>query len=292
MRLIVSILSASIVTLLLIGEASAAELREEGKLLLTGGVSNVEGVGGGGLSNWAVITGDETRDGVGANAHATEIGVSDFQLATEGAAVGLFDRVEFSYAHQRFDTSDAGAKLGLGKGYAFSQDIVGAKIRLAGELVYDQDTWLPQISAGVEYKRADRDQLVKALGAKASDGVDYYISATKLILSQSLLLSGTVRATRANQFGLLGFGGDKDGNYSPEFEGAAALLLTRKLAVGAEYRTKPDNLGFAREDNAWSAFAAYAFDKHLSFTLAYVDLGDIATFKNQRGVYASIQAGF
>lgn len=272
--------------------SNAAELRENGKLLLTGGVSNVEGVAGGGLSNWAVIGGNETRDGYGGSVHLTDVDLSDFRLITGGATVGLWDRVEVSYAHQRFDTQQAGAALGLGKGYTFNQDIVGAKVRLLGELVYDQDTWVPQISAGVEYKKADRGALVHALGAKSDSGVDYYLSASKLILSQGLLLTGTVRATRANQFGLLGFGGDRDGGYSAQFEGAAALLLTRKLAVGVEYRTKPDNLGFAREDNAWSAFGAYAFNKTFSLTLAYVDLGDIATFRNQRGLYASLKAGF
>jgi hypothetical protein len=30
----------------------------------------------------------------------------------------------------------------------------------------------------------------------------------------------------------------------------------------------------------------------LSVTAAYVDLGDIATFRNQRGLFFSIQAGF
>jgi hypothetical protein len=39
-------------------------------------------------------------------------------------------------------------------------------------------------------------------------------------------------------------------------------------------------------------FAAYAINKTVSVTAAYVDLGDIATFKNQRGLYVSLQAGF
>ena len=66
----------------------------------------------------------------------------------------------------------------------------------------------------------------------------------------------------------------------------------KRLAFGAEYRTKPDNLAFAREQDAFDVFAAYAFTKNLSLTAAYVDLGDIATFKNQRGAYLSLQAGF
>ena len=81
-------------------------------------------------------------------------------------------------------------------------------------------------------------------------------------------------------------------DYHAEFEGSAALLLTRKFAVGAEYRTKPDNLNGLKEDNWADVFAAYAINKQLSVTAAYVDLGEIATFRNQRGFYLSFQAGF
>ncbi len=62
--------------------------------------------------------------------------------------------------------------------------------------------------------------------------------------------------------------------------------------MGGEYRTKPDNLGFAKENDWWDLFAAYAIDKHLSVTAAYTNLGDIATFKNQNGFLVSLQAGF
>jgi hypothetical protein len=118
------------------------------------------------------------------------------------------------------------------------------------------------------------------------------VAATKVLLDQSLVLDATVRLTKANQTGLLGFGGDKNSDYSPEFEGSVGYLLTKQLVVGGEYRTKPDNLGFAKEDDWWDLFAAYALNKHLSITLAYTSLGDIATFKNQNGLYVSLQAGF
>lgn len=272
--------------------AHADDMRESGKLLLTEGVSNIEGASGGGLSTWAVIGGYETRDGIGANIHATEVRVSDFELRSAGAAVGLYDRVEVSYARQQFDTLQAGQALGLGRGYTIDQDVVGVKARLAGHLVYDQDTWAPQISVGAQYKRNDSEALVKALGARSADGVDYYLAASKLILSQSLLLNATVRETRANQLGILGFGGDRQAGYRPQFEGSAAYLLSRKLAFGAEFRTKPNNLSFAREGQAYDAFAAYAVNKTLSVTVAYVDLGPIATFNHQRGAYLSLQAGF
>jgi hypothetical protein len=285
--------------LLLIAAPAAAEdtihhdaLFDEGRLLATGGVSEVEGAGGGGLSPWALITGYGTADGIGVNAHGTYIHLPSFTLTSEGAAVGLFDRVELSYAHQSFDTGTAGAKLGLGKGFTFDQDIYGAKVRLIGNAVYDQDSWLPQISAGLQYKKNDRDAIIHAIGGKHDEGVDYYASAAKLILAERVLVNVTLRETEANQFGILGFGGDRNGGYSTQVEGSAAYLINRKWVVGAEYRTKPDNLGFAKEDNAYDVFTAYFLNKNLSLTLAYVDLGDIALQGKQNGVYVSLQAGF
>ena len=69
-------------------------------------------------------------------------------------------------------------------------------------------------------------------------------------------------------------------------------LARRDLLIGAEYRTKPDNLSFAREEDWMDVFVAYSVNKHLSVTAAWTDLGSIATFDNQRGLYLSLQAGF
>ena len=271
--------------------AHAGELVTSGKLLLTDGVSNVEGSAGGGLSTWALIAGGDTTDGVGLRAHGTYVSTPNFALITEGVSAGLFDRVELSYARQGFDTGRAGAALGLGRGFTFDQNIVGAKVRVTGDAVYDQDRWLPQLAVGAQYKSND-EPVVRAVGARHQSGVDLYVAATKLFLAQSLLVSGTVRATQANQFGILGFGGDRHDGYSAQFEGSAAYLLSRRLVIGAEYRTKPDNLRFAGENDAYDVFAAYAVTKSLSLTVAYVDLGSIATFTGQRGAYLSLQAGF
>lgn len=272
--------------------AVAADLTPAGKLLLNGGVTTVEGSGGGGLSSWATITGYETRDGIGANVHATYVNLPDYEFRSYGAAVGLFDRVEVSYARQAFDTGATGAKLGLGKGFTFRQHVAGVKLRVAGDAIYDQDRLLPQIAVGAQYKKNNQGAIVRAIGGKDDDGIDYYVAATKVLLNESLVLNGTARLTKANQTGLLGFGGDRDGGYSAQFEGSAGLLVTKRLLVGAEYRTKPDNLGFAKEDDWLDVFAAYAINKNLSVTVAYADLGDIATFKDQRGLYVSLQAGF
>lgn len=271
--------------------AHAEPLRNDGKLLLTDGVSTVEGASGGGLAPWATIAGNETRDGIGVSAHATLDELKDYQYASAGAAVGLFNRVEISYARETFNTQKIGAALGLGRNYTFKQDVVGAKVRLLGDVVYDNPL-IPAIAVGVQYKHNLNGDIVRALGARSASGVDIYASATKLILADSLLVNATVRLTRANQIGLLGFGGDKSDAYHAEFEGSLAYQFSRRLAVGGEYRTKPDNLGIARE-NAWfDGFVAYAVNRHLTATVAYTDLGSIATIQKQRGYLLSLQAAF
>ncbi len=265
---------------------------DDGKLLATGGVSNLEGAGGGGLATWALITGYGSRDGVGIDGHFTYIALPNYSLWTEGAAIGLFDRVELSYAHLTFDTQNVGATLGLGKNFEFDQDVVGAKVKLVGDAVYDQDSWFPQIAVGAQYKSTDHVDILHAVGAQSGSGTDFYLAATKLFLAQSLLVGATLRETKANQFGILGFGGDKDANYSTQFEGSAAYLFSRQFAVGAEVRTKPDNLGIAKEDDAWDLFAAYFINKHVSVTAAYLDLGNIVIKDHQQGLYLSLQVGY
>lgn len=273
-------------------DASQTWRPESAKLLATAGVTQIEGAGGGGLVPWALITGYGTRDAVGGNAHYTFVGQRGFTLQTGGVAIGLYDRVEISYARQWFDTRGTGARLGLGSGFTFHQDIVGVKVRLYGDAVYDQDRWMPQVALGIQYKANDRGSVLRAVGARDSDGVDVYVAATKLLLDSSLLLNATVRATRANQFGILGFGGDRHDGYSAQFEGSAAYLLTRNLAVGGEYRTKPNNLRFAAEDNAWDVFGVWFLNKNVSATLAYTRLGRIATEPGRGGAYMSVQVGF
>jgi hypothetical protein len=267
------------------------ELFDSAKLLATSGVSQLEGAGGGGLTPWALITGYGSRDSIGGNVHYTVVHTSNFLLQSEGAAIGVADRVEISFAHEMFDTGAFGGALGIGKGFTFAEDVVGAKVRLFGDAIYAQDSLLPQVSVGAMYKTVDRKALVLALGARDAQGVDFYAAATKLVLNESLLLNATLRMTRANQLGLLGFGGDRNNAYQPEFEGSVAYLLNRRVAIGAEYRSKPDNLHFAHESDWYDAFLAVFINKHVSATLAFVSLGGIATSRPQNGVYFSFQLG-
>jgi hypothetical protein len=277
--------------------ASGAFAQDMGKLLATGGVSQVEGAGGGGLTPWALITSYGSEDSYGVNAHTTLVRTQDYGLNSFGVAVGIADRFELSLAQQEFT-----GKLAPLDQLRIKQDIFGAKVRVAGDAVYDQPFLLPQIAVGIQHKRNKGIRgleglgvtNVTQLGAAKDSGTDFYVSATKLYLAQSLLVNGTLRYTKANQMGLLGFGGDKEDKYEPMFEASLAYLVTRKLVVGAEYRQKPNNLGVDNERAYKDVFLAYFPNRNLSLTAAWVNLGDITVFnpKAQKGWYLSMQAGF
>ena len=261
-----------------------------GKLLLTNGVTSIEGASGGGIATWATIGGLQTDRGIGLTAHATLIELPDFGYQSHGVAVAIADRVELSYARQNFDTRDVGAALGLGQGYAFNQDVFGAKVRLAGDLVYG-DPLMPQIAVGVQHKRSRDAAVVEAVGADSANGTDFFLSTSKLLLAQSVLASATLRYTSGNQGGLLGFGSAAGEGRELQFEGSVAYQLSRRAVVGAEFRSKPDNLGFG-EDDWMDLFAAFAVSDHITVTAAYADLGSIATFEDQRGGFLSAQIAF
>jgi hypothetical protein len=165
--------------------------------------------------------------------------------------------------------------------------------------VLDSDSLMPQIAVGLQFKHLSPGAAVggvlDSVAAKRS-GVDLYASATKLFLAQGILVNATLRATKANQNGLLGFGSTDKSGYSLQPEFSVAWLLRKNLAVGAEYRAKPDNLNFAgaafHEDDWKDVFIAWAPNKTVSLTAAWVDLGNIVGNKHQSGAYLSAQLAF
>lgn len=264
----------------------------DGRLLATGGATQVEGSAGGGIVPWAVLSGYGTAGQHGGTAFATRVDTGDYALTSYGAAYAWDNRLELSYARQRFELGELQRRLSLPTG-RFDAEVIGAKLRLGGDLVY---TTMPQVALGVQYKRQLDFAIPRAVGARDDRGIDVYLSASKLFLAavddRHLLLNATVRSTRANQAGLLGFGGDRKAGRSLVLETTAAVLLDPHWAVGVEYRQKPDNLGFAREDDWRDVFVAWFPNKHVAVVAAYADLGSIATLDRQRGAYLSLQASF
>lgn len=278
--------------LFILAAASSLTSMAGERLLATGGVMQIEGSAGGGLTPWALIAGYGTREEIGASAFYTHAKTNGgFTMNLAGVAVGFNNRVEISYGHQRFGLSDTVPNEHI------NMHTLGAKVRLFGDAVYDQDTWVPQVSAGLQVKHnEDFDKVPKALGAESATGVDFYLSATKLYLAaiggRNVLLNATLQATKANQFGLLGFGGDNRDNYQFQPAVSAAVMLTDNVILGAEYRARPNNLSVFEEDDAKDVFVAWFPTKYLSLTAAYVDLGNIADKDNQHAWYLSGQVSF
>ncbi|WP_462177803.1 DUF3034 family protein [Pseudoalteromonas gelatinilytica] len=250
-----------------------------GKLLATPGVSQVEGSAGGGIVPWAQLAGYASDDEIAINGFCSRADVSDYRLDVCGAQLNIYDRVEFSYAEQRFEVPALNTDI--------EQSITGAKVRLYGDIVYSK--W-PQLSLGVQHKSLDDGSIANLLGAKDTSGTDIYLAASKLHLGAlagyNWFWNTTFRYSDANQLGLLGFGGP-DSDKELLFEASTAVFLNHQIAVGVEYREKSNNLGLGEQD--WQdVFVAWFPNKHVSVTAAWLDLGSIAGAEDQTGWYLSV----
>lgn len=210
-------------------------------------------------------------------------------------------------------------------------DVYGAKLRLFGDAVYNSHSLIPQVAIGGFYKKNKNEELLKTLGAAKTKDWEAYVAATKIFFPISTLINVTARYTNANQTGLVGFGGCTGGGNNEtcedkkelRWETSVAYLLNKNTAIGFEYQQHGDNLdgrsvsvggldlssltdllgipltdGLAdaltqKEESDWmDLFFAYAPNKNISFTLAYLMLGNITVAEDQRGFYASIHATF
>ncbi len=261
-----------------------------GRLLGTGGILDIEGSAGGGITPWALIAGLGTNDQIGASVACTQVVPQDFRLDSCGFAVGIDDRVEFSADQLRLNLGDAVP------GQTIRLDVYGAKVRLFGDALLDQNHWWPQVALGVQWKHnADFNLVPRELGATHANGLDVYLSATKIWLdgpfNHTWLADVTLRESEANQIGLLGFGGDL-GGYHLLAEGSLGVFLTDHVILGSEYRQKPNNLSAFREIDWQDVFVAYFPIKNLAITAAFANLGNIATKPGQRGYYVSMQGSW
>lgn len=273
-------------------DLASSDIIARSKLLATGGATTIEGAAGGGIVPMAVIAGYGAQEEWGATAFGSYVDTSDYQLEVFGGSWSWRNRLELSIAQQKLTHDSLTAALNLPTD-SISQRIISAKVRVAGDLIY---TPLPQISLGVQHKK-NLDFLVPgAVGAKDDSGTDINVTATKLFLggflNRNLLLNANVRYTNANQTGLVGFGGDKNNEKELMTELSAGVLLNKHWLVGSEYRQKPNNLSFIKEDDWQTIFVGWFPNKRLALVAAWVDLGEVATFKDQTGWYLSLQGSF
>lgn len=249
------------------------------------GAAQIEGSAGAGLVPWSVIAGYGTAEETDVTAYYTQVTGDDFDLKSRGIAIGIKNRVEVSLARQSLDLKTVMTEPRM--------DTIGLKFRLGGDLIYSD---CPQFSIGVHHKDLDESTLPPGSDARDTNGVDFYLSATKLWLAAvddlNAFASFNLRSTRSNQLGLLGFGGRRDNGRDLVLEGSAGIFLNRRLALGFEYRQKPDNLISFKESDWWDVFIAWFPHRNISLVAAYVDFGDLGGQPNQSGVYLSLQGGF
>ena len=282
-----------VLALLLFGATLKADpLPNNSRILATGGATQIEGQAGGGIVPWAVLAGYGSSEEVGASGFYTHVDLKDYSLDAFGVAVSYDNRIELSLARQEFDLGTLGKALGV-PDQELRQNIFGMKLRLYGDLIYGA---LPQFAFGVQYKDNLDFGIPSAVGARHDSDADFYLSVAKLWLAgpfdRNVFANITLRYTRANQGGLLGFGGDLGDSREVMFESAVGVFITRHIALGAEYRQQPDKLGFSPQSDWFDAFVGVFPNKHVSLVAAYADLGTIATLPDQRGWYLSLQLAF
>lgn len=257
----------------------------DSRILATGGLNNIEGVAGGGITPWAVISGYSSTDEWGFSSSASRVELDDFRLDSYNFSVSYDNRIELGLAKQNLDVVPLGLDI--------SQDIVSAKVRVFGDLMY---TDIPQISVGLVHKSNNDFTVPELLGAESQTGTDYYVAASKLFLNGPVgynwLTNVTFRYSDANQNGLLGFGSQDRSTKAWLTEASIAFLPTESIAVGVEYRQQPDGLSAVDEDSWKDFFVGWFINKNVSVTAAYVDLGSIAGIPQQKGYYINLQGYF
>ncbi|MEP4468275.1 DUF3034 family protein, partial [Marinobacter alexandrii] len=123
------------------------------RIWATGGVSTIEGSAGGGLVPWALLGSYASDQEWGGTLALSRAETDDYSLSVTGAGLNWNNRVELTLARQSLDL-DA-LVFALKDGFdleqdELNQDIIGAKVRLVGDVLYSP--W-GQWSAGVQYKR-------------------------------------------------------------------------------------------------------------------------------------------
>jgi len=128
---------AGAVSCLTLSAAATADVGS--RLWATGGVTSIEGSAGGGLSPWALLNGYASDEEWGGTITVSQAQTDDYSLNVTGAGVTWKNRVELTFARQSLDLDSLVFPLKDNFGLEeeeLVQDIVGLKVRLAGDVLY------------------------------------------------------------------------------------------------------------------------------------------------------------
>ncbi len=258
-------------------------------------VTNVEGQAGGGLVPWALLSSGPT-------VAITHLNTQNLGINSVAMNTSFANTVEVSYAHNMLDVVGSN---GLGGNNIDAVDNLGMKVKLV-----DMSDSMPQVALGLVYKNATGNLPSNVLNPNlgiSTSSTDVYAAATKVmsIGGKNVLLNGVLRATKANQMGLLGFGGGSTAGaksgYSIEPEVSAEIFAADNVILGAEYRAQPSNGvtandGVLHQNAAYGLHIVYVANKNFALTASWVNLGQVAPGVNgsnsQNGMWLQAQVNF
>jgi hypothetical protein len=121
------------------------------------------------------------------------------------------------------------------------------------------------------------------LGVRDDDGVEYTLTATKMIvgvLPRPFIVSAGLRNTDAANLGLFGFTGRR----TTVFEASSVFFVTDRLLLACEYRQKPDQLrripGLVGPENDWyTAALGYIVNSHCIVAAGVGNFGNVANHR-------------
>ncbi len=286
-------LTVAIVGMLVVGAGVFAAEAEEEKPPLP--LHTIEGVGGRPITPTAYLV-NTPPEGECFGMPALSAGylmVGEKDLQTLGATWTLGQRLELGYAANRLGIDDLDSEVRSSTGLDFRPNRVylhhfNARLQLIQEGQWDISC-MPAVTVGAHGKynndinkinRDLGDALEQLADYQSERGVDFTLTASKTfkVANWPFIVSLGGRASKASQFGLLGFG-DK---YMGSIEGNIATFLADNIVVGAEYRGKPPVMDrvpdlLAEDDGWWDVHAAYVINPN---SVLYAVAGDAGAVAN------------
>lgn len=264
--------------------------------------TNIEGSAGGGLVPMALMHPQ------GPLVSYTNLTTQNFGIQSIAIGGTIADRAEVSFGHL-MTTVPASYNALDNSDNRITVNTLGLKVK-----VLDMGDSTPQVAIGLQAKSSSGsllNTLKTANAISSTSGTDLYAAATKVVTvgGKGVVLNGVLRATKANQMGILGFGGGtaaggKTG-YSVKPELSAGVFLADNVIFGGEYRAKPSNISSTaaglgiKEEGAYTLFMAYIPNKNMTITAAYANLGQVGASTTavggtakQDGMYLQLQTNF
>lgn len=265
--------------------------------------TNVEGSAGGGVVPMALMHPQ------GPLISYTNLTTQNFGIQSIAIGGTIADRAEVSLGHLMTTVPTIYCTAGFCTDNRITVNTLGLKVK-----VLDMSDSAPQVAIGLQHKSSSGsllDVLQTAGAISGKSGTDVYAVATKVVTmgGKGVVLNGVLRATKANQMGILGFGGGTAAggktSYSVEPEVSVGVFLADNVIFGGEYRAKPNNISAAagglgvKEEGAYTLFMAYIPNKNMTITAAYANLGQVGASTaavggtaRQDGMYLQLQANF